>query len=93
MARKPPTDKRHVPMTSEKERTAPWMKGKRAFEDVDDRFYAAGKARPSPKVQLPKSTPKAPVPKSSRAPVAKSIPHAPMPFRFTSSYNKVHRHE
>ena len=46
VARRPPMDKRDVSdMGTEKEKTAPWRKGKHAFEDVDGRFYAAGKSK------------------------------------------------
>ena len=46
VARRPPVDKRDVAdMGTEKEQTAPWRKGKHAFEDIDGRFYAAGKKK------------------------------------------------
>ena len=46
VARRPPVDKRDIAdMGSEKEKTAPWRKGKHSFEDIDGRFYAAGKKK------------------------------------------------
>ena len=46
VARRPPMDKKDVrDMGTEKEQTAPWRRGKHAFEDVDGRYYAEGKKR------------------------------------------------
>ena len=47
VARRPPVDRKDVRhMGTDKEKTAPWRRGKHAFEDVDGRYYAEGKKKP-----------------------------------------------